>query len=121
MDPKEPSKVLSEANLAGKDTDTTPSPLHSYERIEERLSVEEFIKREQALSDIALREKALNFLIRAFGVLLICTILIIIFQGFHIGGFSLEPDFLKWLGIATVGEVATLLTIAIGSLFKRRS
>ena len=100
--------------------DRHSSHTENYQRTTEILTTEKFIKREQALSDITLREKAVKFLFITFGSVLICTVTVIILQGFHLGGFNLELEFLRWLGVATVGEIATLLTIALSSLFKKK-
>jgi hypothetical protein len=120
MSSKDPSDIPKPGSDTEKGIVPGSNRPESYQRTTEQLTIEEFIKREQALSDIALREKALKFLFKAFGGLLACTIVIIILQGFHLWNFTLEIEFLRWLGVATVGEVATLLTIAIGSLFKKK-
>ena len=83
----------------------------------EELSASIYLKREIQL--ISLRTRAANFMFYAFGGLLISTLAIILLQGFNLGGFDLQMDFLSWLGAATIGEVAGLLLIVYGALFKK--
>lgn len=45
---------------------------------------------------------------------------IFVLQGFQLGGFHLDPALLKWLGGATIGAVAGLLTLTFGAVFQRR-
>lgn len=87
--------------------------------VPQALTPKEFIEREEALSTIAMREKAVTFLFWAYGGLLASTVIIIFFQGFHLWGFSLESGFLKWLGGATIGEVAGLAALVYGALFRK--
>lgn len=84
------------------------------------LTPKEFIERDEALSVIAQREKAIIFLFWAYGGLLAFTATIILLQGFGWGGFKLDAKFLIWLGGATIGEVAGLAVLVYVSLFKRR-
>jgi len=81
------------------------------------VSTKEYIEQTTALSNISMREKALTFLIYAYGFLLVSTMIIIFFQGFKLFGFNLDLDFLKWLGAATVGEVAGMIIMVVGALF----
>ena len=81
------------------------------------VSTKEYIEQTTALSNISMREKALMFLIYAYSFLLVSTIIIIFCQGFKLFGFSLDLDFLKWLGAATVGEVAGMILMIFGALF----
>lgn len=83
------------------------------------LTPKEFIEREEALSNIAMRERAVTFLFTVYGGLLASTVIIIFLQGFHWGGFNLDPGFLNWLGGATIGEVAGLASLVYGALFKK--
>jgi hypothetical protein len=70
-------------------------------------------------TEFRLREKALNFLMIAFGGLLIATISIFLFQGFKLWGFFLPESLLHWLGGATISQIASLLMTAYGYIFKR--
>jgi len=65
-----------------------------------------------------MRERSMVYFFVVFSVLTAFTITVVFLQGFRVGGFSLEPAFLHWLGAATVGEVASLGTIIYKSLFK---
>lgn len=82
----------------------------------ERLNVEEFIKRERALSDIGIREKVSKFLLYAYGFSLIATFCLIFLQGFEM--VSLSANLMHWLGGAVIGELAGLFALVIKSVFK---
>lgn len=62
--------------------------------------------------------KAIDFLLRAYAGLLIATMLIFFLQGFRLWGFSLDAGLLRWLGGATVGEIAGLLMLTLRALFR---
>lgn len=85
----------------------------------EKVTVQEYIWREQALSDISLREKMINFLFQMYRFLVFSTVGIIILQGFNLWGFNLDPDFLRWLGGATIGEIGILAGVAYRALFRK--
>ena len=87
----------------------------------ETLAPKDFIEREEALSTIALRRRALMFLFWAYGGLLAMTVVIILLQGFHLFGFALQTSFLNWLGGVTLTEVASLAAIVYRFLFTRIS
>ncbi|ETX08554.1 MAG: hypothetical protein ETSY2_04710 [Candidatus Entotheonella gemina] len=87
----------------------------------QRLTPKEYIEHEEAMSNIALRERAASFLSKAYAGLLASTVLIIFRQGFHLWGFQLDAKFLNWLGAATIGEVAGLAALVYGALFKKSS
>jgi hypothetical protein len=55
------------------------------------LTPKEFLEREETLSAISQRERALNFLLYAYAGLLVATMVIIFLQGFKLGGFELNP------------------------------
>lgn len=67
---------------------------------------------------VGFQQDIVAFLLWAYGFLLVATVIVIFLQGFHLGGFRLEADFLRWLGIATVGQVTGLLTLTIRASFK---
>jgi multisubunit Na+/H+ antiporter MnhB subunit len=50
--------------------------------------------------------------------LLVSTVSLFFLQGFKPGGFNLDGALLKWLGLATVGEIGGLLTLTFGAIFK---
>lgn len=85
----------------------------------ETLAPKDFIEREEALSTLALRRRALMFLFWAYGGLLAMTVLIIFLQGFHLFGFALQTSFLNWLGGVVLTEVASLAIIVYKFLFTR--
>ena len=64
--------------------------------------------------------KVINFLLWAYGGLLTATMLIFFFQGFRLWGFSLDVVLLRWLGGATVGEIAGLLTLTFRAIFRSK-
>ncbi len=62
------------------------------------------------------QERILNNLTWAFVGSMILTFMIFLFQGFHVEGFNLDTTVLVFLGGATIGEIAGLLTIAINTV-----
>lgn len=64
------------------------------------------------------REKIIQFLLWSYGGSLLATMSIFYLQGFKVWGFNLDATLLKWLGGATIGELAGLLTLAVGAVFK---
>ena len=90
-------------------------PSSAKETIEE-LKAKSWIKRHDSTTD--LREKSIRFLLRAYAGLLSATVIIILLQGFKLFGFALPLSFLHWLGGATIGEIAGLLTLTLGAIFK---
>jgi hypothetical protein len=65
------------------------------------------------------QNKIINFLLIAFGGLLFATMAIFYLQGFQCWGFHLDGALLKWLGGATIGEIAGLLALTLGAVFKK--
>jgi hypothetical protein len=68
-------------------------------------------------SDLASRRTIVLFLLWAYGLLVASTLLIFFLQGFGLWRFKLDGSTLNWLGAATIGEIAGLLTVTIKSLF----
>jgi hypothetical protein len=66
-------------------------------------------------------ERILTTLIWVFVGAIILTFAAIFFEGFHVGGFSLETSVLLLLGGATIGEAAGLLTITISAVLGLRT
>lgn len=75
------------------------------------------LERERVRAHLDMQKQALSFIQRVYGSLLFVTMIIIIFQGFKLWGFSLESSFLHWLGASTVGEVASLAILVYKALF----
>jgi hypothetical protein len=86
----------------------------------QQLTPRQHIDRFTALHHIQMQRGALQFLYWAYGFLLVTTMLIILFQGFRVGGFALDASFLKWLGAVTLGEVGGLAATVYGALFRRK-
>ena len=64
--------------------------------------------------------KVINFLLWAYGGLLTATMLVFFLQGFRLWGFSLDVGLLRWLGGATVGEIAGLLALTLRAIFRAK-
>jgi hypothetical protein len=62
----------------------------------------------------------ITFLLSIFGFVIVAGVAMFFLQGFHLGGFNLECNLLRWFGGATIGGIAGLLTIAISESFKDR-
>ena len=69
---------------------------------------------------ILLQQRIVGFLLPAYGCLLGATMLMFFLQGFKVRGFQLDCGLLKWLGGATIGAIAGLLTLTFGAVFKGR-
>jgi hypothetical protein len=67
---------------------------------------------------ISHQQKVIDFLLKAYAGLLIATMAIFFLQGFKLWSFNLESGLLKWLGGATIGEIAGLLTLTFGAIFE---
>jgi hypothetical protein len=65
------------------------------------------------------QDKIINFLLGAYGGLLLATMVIFYLQGFNARGFNLDGALLKWLGGAAIGEIAGLLTLTIGAILQK--
>ncbi len=70
---------------------------------------------------VGLQQTIITFLLWAYAGLLIATMAIFFLQGFKLWGFNLDSGLLKWLGGATIGNIAGLLTLTFGAVFKRSS
>jgi hypothetical protein len=70
------------------------------------------------ISDAQFRRQIVVYLLAVYSFLLLATVAIILFQGFHFGGFSLDNELLKWLGCATIGEIGGFVTLTIRASFK---
>lgn len=64
------------------------------------------------------RRFALKFLLWLFAGSVFATFLIVLLQGWHLKGFDLPTDFLRWLGAAVIAEVAAILYAVVNFLFK---
>jgi hypothetical protein len=82
-----------------------------------KLTVEQFVKREYALSNIRIKERIVLFLLIAYGMAIAATFLLFYLRGFGLVALSLTE--MKWLGGAVVGELAGLFAIVIKSVFPR--
>lgn len=82
-----------------------------------KLTVEEFIKRECALSEIRIKERIVVFLLIFYGVAIGATFLLFYLRGF--GLISLSSAEMKWLGGAVIGELVGLFAIVVKSVFPR--
>lgn len=67
---------------------------------------------------LGFQQQIVTFLLWAYGFLLVVTATILFFQGFHLGGFSLDAALLKWLGAATIGEIGGLVVFTVRASFK---
>ena len=79
------------------------------------LTVEEYFTLSRDRHENSIR----NRLVAYYGACLGFTFVVTLLQGFQLKGFNLDPAYLKWLGAATVGEIAGLLTITLTGLRRR--
>lgn len=82
------------------------------------LEVKDWIDEITVTNRVYLQQKTIDFLLKAYGGLLISTVVIFFLQGFKIRGFNLDPALLKWLGAATISEIVGLLTLTLGAVFR---
>lgn len=78
------------------------------------------ISKTRELTEIWMKKAAVVFLFCLYAGAMVCTFLIYFLQGFQWHGFKLEYSLLRWLGGATIGEVAGLAALVYGSLFKKQ-
>ena len=67
---------------------------------------------------VEFQQQIVTFLLGAYGFLLVATVGIILLQGFHAWGFALDASFLRWLGMATIGEIGGLLLLTFRAVFR---
>lgn len=65
------------------------------------------------------QKQLIDFLRLAYGGLLIVTMLLFFLEGFSLWGFHLDVAIMKWLGGATIGEIAGLFMLALKEVFKK--
>ncbi len=82
-----------------------------------KLTSEEFIKREYALSNIRIKERIVVFLLMFYGASIGATFLLFYLRGFGLITLSLTE--MRWLGGAVIGELAGLFAIVIKSVFPK--
>ena len=104
MDPNDNSQPPLSVRLKSKNPDKVP--LDSYIRSVERIR------------DMAIKDKLVNFLLFSFGGAVIATFAIFFFHGFKLGGFILPESLLRWLGVATIGEIGGLASLVYGAFFR---
>lgn len=68
---------------------------------------------------IKLRERAASSLLILYAFMVVCTLTIYFFQGFHLWGFNLSQRSLDWLGIATIGEIGGFIAAILSSIFRK--
>ena len=84
-------------------------------------AVKDWVEQITTANSVNLQQRMVSFLLRAYGASLAATLAIFLLQGWHLWGFNLDAALLKWLGGATIGEIAGLLTLTFGAVFKRRN
>ena len=93
-----------------------PSPRPPSSTVE----VKHWVTRVTTAHQLDLQQQIIAFLLKAYGGVLSATLAIFLLQGFQLGGFHLDPGLLSWLGGATVGAVAGLLTLTFRAVLQRR-
>ena len=83
-----------------------------------QLSTEDYITRVIITRTLGMQERIVWFLLWIYVGVIACTFTLIFLQGFKPCNFELPADFLKWLGAITIGEVAGLLCLTIGAVFR---
>jgi hypothetical protein len=81
--------------------------------------IKEWVTRVNTEATLTHQKKIVDFLLWAYGGLLVSTMLIFFLQGFKVGNFSLDSALLKWLGGATIGEIGGLLILTLKAVFRK--
>jgi hypothetical protein len=81
------------------------------------VSIKEWVTVVTTEHTLGLRSRISTFLFCAYGFLIVTTVVMYFLQGFRV--FYLDVGLLKWLGAATIGEVAGLITLTIKATFKK--
>ena len=61
--------------------------------------------------DLALKRFVVSFACATFGTCVLVALCLFCFQGFHTAGFHLEPSLMHWIGGATIGSLASIITL----------
>lgn len=80
-----------------------------------KLPVDQWVKPTR----LVFQERIIDFLLRAYGFLLLTTMSIYFLQGFRLGKFWLSDSLLTWLAGATIGEIGGVLLLTFGAVFRR--
>jgi uncharacterized membrane protein len=83
------------------------------------LSIEEYTKKAEIDHKIEVQGMMAKWLVRTFVIVTFLTMAIFFLQGFDFCRFQLPESLLKWLGAATLGEIAGLLIIIIKAIFQK--
>jgi uncharacterized membrane protein YqjE len=74
---------------------------------------------EEQLRNMQRQDRVLMILTLIFTALIVFSLVIILLNGFGIGGFQIDTTTLNLLAGSTIAEVAGLLAIALRGIFKR--
>ncbi len=85
------------------------------------LSLRDFLTLTREACQSRMRERLSTWLITIFAFMTASTIAIMLLQGFKISGFALHQELLRYLGIATIGEIAGLLGLVFKASFGERT
>lgn len=81
------------------------------------LPVQDWVTQVTTEHKIDLQSRIVRVLLTAYAGLLCVVMLIFLLQGFRMWGFHLIEPVLQWLGAASVGAVAGLLTLTLRGAF----
>lgn len=99
---------------------SVPPPQDPHPRLPSTtVETKNWVTRATTEHQMSLQKQIITFLLKAYGGLLTAAMVIFFLQGFKLGGFHLEEGLIKWLGGATIGAIAGLLTLTLGAVFKR--
>jgi hypothetical protein len=83
-----------------------------------QLPIKDWVTRVTTEHRLALQKKIISFLLRAFGSSLAAALGIFLLQGF--GFIKLSEAVLKFIGTATLGAMAGLLTLTFRAVFGKK-
>jgi hypothetical protein len=81
------------------------------------LPVQDWVTKVTTVHKIGLQSRIVRVLLTAYAGVLGVVMLILILEGFRMWGFHLSEGVLQWLGAASVGAIAGLLTLTMRGVF----
>ena len=85
---------------------------------DEKVRIEDVIKMMKTTNTINLKIDLSYTMLWFLGSSLVFAYTVILLHGFKHNSFQLEESFINWLGIATIGEIGSLLVIVYKSIFR---
>jgi hypothetical protein len=95
------------------------SPSELVPERKQNLTSKQFIEQARALHEMSMQKLLALYICGALSVTTLATVVLFYLQGFHAFGFQLDNGTMHWLGVATIGEIASLAGIVYGAFFRQ--